>query len=222
MKSCGLTKWGIGILLTLPALLPGQTPAAPNTDPSAAAGASVPVAPAKPRNTTDQWTPLTPAQKAKRRALRLIEPVTLVSSAASAGIDQWRRVPHDWDEGSEGYAIRFASAEGFTAAHNGVALVFDEALHLDPRYRRMPEGSFKARIWNAVSQSILAYKDSGGRTVNVSEIGGNFGAGFIAGTWQPRGYQSAMDSVERGGLGLMFHTAKNVAREFLPDVLHRH
>lgn len=222
MKSCSLGICGVGILLTVPALLPGQSPAAPGADPAAVASAQASSSPAKPQTTTDQWTPLTPAQKVKRRALRLIEPVTLATSAASAGLDQWRRVPRDWDEGSEGYAIRFASAEGFTAAHNAVALAFDETLHLDPRYRRMPEASFKARVWNAVSQSILAYKDSGGRTVNVSEIGGNFAAGFIAGTWQPRGYQSAMNSVERGGLGLLFHTCKNVAREFLPDILHRH
>jgi len=191
-------------------MLVAQTPA----DPSANAAQTTPAA-------TDPYGPLTPAQKATRRALRLIEPVTLASSAASAGIDQWRRVPHNWDEGAKGYAIRFASAEGFTAAHNATALVFDEALHLDPRYRRLPEGGAGARIWNAVSQSFLAYKDSGGRTINISEIGGNFAAGFVAGTWQPPGYRSAYDSVERGTLGLLFHTGKNVVREFLPDILHR-
>lgn len=206
---------GISLILALPVLLVAQSPGEPaqHTAP-AAVGGSVAPAPADP------YTPLTPTQKVKRRALRLIEPVTLASSAASAGIDQWRRVPHNWDEGSEGYAIRFASAEGYTATHNTIALIFDESLHLDSRYRRMPEGSAKARIWNAVSQSFLAYKDSGGRTINVSEIGGNFGAGFIQGTWMPPGYRSANDSLERGALGLLFHTGKNVVREFLPNILH--
>jgi len=205
-----------GIMCTLPALLLAQSPNAttPADPPAATSSAS-----ASP--TTNPWIPLTSEQKLKRRALRLIEPVTLVSSAASAGVDQWRRAPHNWDEGGEGYAIRFASAEGFTAAHNTTALIFDEAFHLDPRYRRLQEGGFRARVWNAVSQSFLAYKDSGGRTINISEIGGNFGAGFIAGTWQPPGYRSANDSLERGALGLLFHTGKNVVREFLPDILHK-
>jgi len=207
---------GLSVILAVPAFLLAQSPAAPaeNTAP-AAVGGSV----ASPA--ADPWTPLTPMQKVNRRALRLIEPVTLASSAASAGIDQWRRVPHNWDEGGEGYAIRFASAEGYTAAHNTIALIFDESLHLDPRYRRLPEGGVKARIWNAVSQSFLAYKDSGGRTINVSELGGTFGAAFIQGTWMPPGYRSANDSVERGAFGLLFHTGKNVVREFLPDILHR-
>ena len=212
--------FAVSLTLTIPALLLAQTPGdptvttppTPTTPPAAIAGPVTPGA--------DSYTPLTPAQKVKRRALRLIEPVTLASSAASAGIDQWRRVPHNWDEGSEGYAIRFASAEGFTAAHNTTALLFDEAFHLDPRYRRLTEGGVKARLWNAVSQSFLAYKDSGGRTINISEIGGNFGAGFIQGTWMPPGYRSASDSVERGALGLLFHTGKNVVREFLPNILH--
>src|ERR1700693_1094425 len=98
---------GLSLTLAVPALLLAQAPADPaeHTAPATVGG---PVAP----GTADPYTPLTPAQKAKRRGLRLIEPVTLASSAASAGMDQWRRVPHSWDEGSEGYAIRFASAEG--------------------------------------------------------------------------------------------------------------
>jgi len=207
---------GIGLSLVLPALLCSQSPSgkSANTAP-AAVGGNIPA------TTADPYAPLTPAQKLKKRALRLIEPVTLASSAATAGIDQWRRVPHNWDEGGEGYAIRFASAEGYTAAHNTIALIFDESLHLDPRFHRMPEGSIKARIWNAVSQSFLAYKDSGGRAFNISEIGGTYGGAFIEGTWMPPGYRNANDSLERGSLGLLFHTGKNVVREFLPDILHK-
>jgi hypothetical protein len=186
-------------------------------DPAVPAPGASPAAP----NAADPYTPLTPEQKIKRRALRLIEPVTLASSAFGAGIDQWRRVPHQWGEGSEAYAQRFASSEGFTAAHNAVALGFDLAFHLDPRYRRMPEGGFKSRLWNAVSQSFIANKDSGGKTVNVSEIFGNFGAGFISNSWQPEGYRDNGDALVRGALGLAFHTGKNVAREFLPDIMHR-
>jgi hypothetical protein len=207
---------GLSLTLAIPALLLAQAPADPaeHTAPAAVGGSTAP-------GTTNLNTPLTPEQKLRRRALRLIEPVTLATSAASAGLDQWRHVPHNWDEGTEGYAIRFASAEGYTAAHNTIALMFDYSFHLDPRYHRLAEGGVKARFWNAVSQSFLAYNDSGGRTINVSEIGGNFGGGFIQGTWMPPGYQSATESLERGALGLLSHTGKNVVREFLPNILHR-
>jgi hypothetical protein len=77
-------------------------------------------------------------------------------------------------------------------------------------------------MWNAVSQTFLANKDSGGRMINVSEIGGNFAAGFISNTWEPKGYNSTGDALVRGALGIAYHTARNVAREFLPDVMHPH
>jgi hypothetical protein len=150
-----------------------------------------------------------------------VEPVTLVSSAFGAGIAQWRDIPPQWGQGAAGYARRFGEAEGYIAAHNTVALGFDLGFHLDPRYHRMPDATFMPRLSNAIMQSFLAYKDSGGRMVNVSEIGGNFAAGLIANTWEPRGYNSWGDGLERGALGLLYHTGKNVAREFLPDLLHR-
>jgi hypothetical protein len=194
--------------------LPADYPVAPIDDTSAdtpSTSASVNAVPA----------PLTVRQKVNRRAWRLIEPVALINSAFGAGIEQWRDVPPQWGQGAEGFAKRFGSAEGYTAAHNGIALGFDVAFHLDPRYRRMPDGTVKQRIWNAVSQTILANKDSGGRMINVSEIAGNFGAGFVTNTWEPHGYNTTGDALVRGALGLAYHTGRNVMREFLPDLLHR-
>ncbi len=166
-------------------------------------------------------TPMTAGQKIRRRELRFIQPVALLGSAVSAGWDQMGDVPHQWGQGAEGFAIRFASAEGNTLAFNTVALGFDLSMHTDPRFRRMEEGSVKARIWNAVSQSFLAYKDSGGRTLNVAELAGNYGAGFITNTWEPAGHNGVGDALVRGTTGLAFHTLKNVGREFLPDLVRR-
>ena len=212
------------VLFTIPTLLyaQGQSTAADETNSGTRGSAADSVS-----HATQAWLPapdldpLTPGEKAKRRAFRLVEPVTLFSSAFGAGIDQWRNGPREWGQGSEAYAIRFASSEGFTAAHNAVALGFDIAFHLDPRYRRMPQGRFGPRLWNAVSQTFIANKDSGGKTINVSEIAGNFGAGFVSNAWQPAGYNATGDALTRGALGLAYHSAKNVLREFLPDLLHR-
>jgi hypothetical protein len=212
----------IGLLFTISAFLYSQEPVSGGDEPylnatTATADSSTDVASISPATVPD---PLTAAQKAKRRTLRLVEPLTLFSSALGSGLDQWRDTPPQWGQGSEGYARRFASAEGFTAAHNGIALMFDLGFHLDPRYRRMPGAAFGARLRNAVGQTFIANKDSGGKMINVSEIAGNFGAGFIANSWYPAGYNSAGDALTRGAFGLAYHTVKNVAREFLPDILH--
>ena len=219
---------GVGALLTIPAFLFAQAPAGDDSRRNVAGGSAnlpassavTPTAVAAAPGAVIE--PLTPGEKVKTRGLRIVEPVTLLSSGFGAAIEQWRDVPHEWGQGAEGYGYRFASAEGFVGAHEAIALGFDLALHTDPRYRRMPEGKFKARLWSSVSQSFLANKDSGGRMINVGEIASDFGAGFVANTWNPRGYDTTGDALVRGALGLAYHTAKNVAREFLPDILHPH
>jgi hypothetical protein len=215
------------VLLAVPNLLFAQDPIAGGAEShfnATEAAANTHADPADPPTapTAAALAPLTARQKAVRRMRRMVEPDDLIFSAAGAGIDQWRNMPKEWGQGSEGYAERFASAEGYIAAHNAVALGFDVAFHLDPRYRRMPEAGFGARLWNAVSQTFIANKDSGGRMINVSELAGNFGAGFISNTWQPEPYSSTGDALTRGALGLAYHTAKNVAREFWPDLVHPH
>jgi hypothetical protein len=166
------------------------------------------------------YHPLTPLQKAERRALNLIEPETLATSSFSAGIGQLRDKPPQWGEGAEGFGRRVAAAEGYIAVHNSIAFGLDVAFHLDPRYRRMPQAGFMPRLRNAVTQTFVANKDSGGRMINVSEIGGNFGAGMIANAWEPAGYNSVANGLERGVIGIGYDVLRNVAREFMPDVLH--
>jgi hypothetical protein len=84
-----MTKlWSLCVLITLPGRLAAQSPDPAKT---VSATASAP--------SSAMYTPLTPGQKVRRRALRLIEPVTLVSSAFGAGIEQWRNVPEAWGQG---------------------------------------------------------------------------------------------------------------------------
>lgn len=215
----------LAVLFAVPALLLAQEATRPGDETQKNAIGATETAPGDSALASNSPAgapaPLTDEQKVVRRLLRLAEPVEWVSSAAGAAIEQWRNMPPAWRQGSEGYGRRFGSAEGFIVAHNAVALGSDVIFHLDPRYRRMPEARFKSRLWNAVSQTFIANKDSGGKTLNVSELVGNFGAGFIANTWEPARFDSTGDALTRGALGLAYHTAKNVAREFLPGLLHR-
>ncbi len=199
----------LAIVIAIPGALPAQSVGGNSTEPAAIAGQA------------EDTSPMTLTAKVKYQTLSLVKPVSLVTTAFSAGISQWRDVPHAWGQGSESYAERFASAEGFAAAHNTVALGFDLALHLDPRYHRQPEATGRARLWNAISQTFIARKDSGGSMINVPEIAGSFGAGFISNTWQPANYNTAQDAVTRGLFSLAFHTVRNVAHEFMPDVMQR-
>jgi hypothetical protein len=211
---------GLAALSVIPVILLAQQSNTTTTDSAASSRPSASATVSSPTAAT--YAPLTPAQKAKYRARRLVEPLAFVSAGFAAGVDQLTNTPKEWGQGSQGYAIRFASAYGDSAVHDAIGLGFDIAFHLDSRYHRMPESGFKARLWNAVSQTLITNKDAGGKTVNISTIAGSFGAGFVANTWEPESHSSTGDALTRGATGLAFHSLKNVVREFMPDVLHRH
>jgi len=165
--------------------------------------------------------PLSAREKLEFRMRRMVSPMAQLGVLTGSAINQWRDEPAEWGQGWDGYGTRVASGEGVAVSYNAIVAVSAIALHLDPRYRRMPHATVKTRIWNAISQEFLAYRDSGGRTINVSTLAGSYGAGFIANTWEPADHSKASDAFIRGTLSVASHTGGNVAREFLPDLLHR-
>lgn len=163
--------------------------------------------------------PLTAKEKLEARIRHMASPMTQLGVLAGSAINQWRDEPAERGQGWDAYGTRISSAEGIVVGYNSIAAISDITLHLDPRYRRMPDGTVKARIWNAISQEFLAYRDSGRRMINVSTLAGSYGSGFIADAWEPYDHSKASDAIVRGSLSVAAHAGGNVAREFLPDLL---
>lgn len=163
-------------------------------------------------------TPLSPSEKAAIRVERMVNPVTMLYSLAGAGIGQWRDEPPEWGQGAGGVGRRFAASQGWKMTQNSLALGFDTALGLDPRFHHSQETRIWPRLRGAVLQTVVAYKDSGGRTFNFSEVGSSYGASFIANSWFPAHSNGVGDAVERGTIGLGLNTASNVVKEFWPDI----
>jgi hypothetical protein len=205
-----------GVLFATPALMYSQleTPE-PGGNPATAAVPPVWL-PASP----PPLPPLTTGKKIERRALGVVAPLTLFTSAFGAGFGQLRNQPPEWGQGAAGFGRRFANAEGYTATHNAVALASDLTFHIDPRYRRMPQARFLPRLRNALTETFVGYTDSGERIFNISEVAGSLGTGMIANAWEPRESSGIRNGIRRGSMGLVYHTLKNIAVEFLPDVLH--
>ena len=163
-------------------------------------------------------TPLSTSEKAVIRFERMIDPLTLLYSAAGAGIGQWRDEPPEWRQGAAGFGRRFAASEGWKVTQNSISLGFDKAFGLDPRFHRSNETRIWPRLRGAVMQTLVAYKDSGGRSFNYSEVCGSYGASLISNSWFPSHSNGVGDALERGTIGLSLNTASNVAKEFWPDI----
>ena len=163
-------------------------------------------------------TPLSASEKATVRLKRIVDPLSIVYSVAAAGIGQWRDEPPEWQQGAGGVGRRFAASQGWKATQNTLALGFDTAFGLDPRFHRSRETQFWPRLRGALLQTVVAYTDSGGRTFNFSELGSSYGASFLANAWFPAHSNGAGDALERGTIGLGLNTASNVVKEFWPDI----
>jgi hypothetical protein len=163
-------------------------------------------------------TPLSASDKAAIRLKRMVDPLSLVYSVAGAGIGQWRDEPPAWQQGAGGVGRRFAASAGWKATQNSLALGFDTAFGLDPRFHPSHETALWLRLRGALSQTVVAYTDSGGRAFNFSEVGSSYGASFLSNSWFPAHYNGAGDALQRGTIGLGLNTASNVMKEFWPDI----
>jgi hypothetical protein len=96
-----------------------------------------------------------------------------------------------------------AYADSFSGSMFGGA-VFPALLHQDPRYFRKGAGSFRSRLFYAISRTVKAKNDDGRWAPNYSNVLGNLAAGGLANVYYP--------STDRG-LGLTFQRALVVTAE---------
>ena len=128
-------------------------------------------------------------------------------------------------QGMAGYAKRYASAYGDQMIGNMMTEgIFPSLLHQDPRYFRVGSGTKKSRLAAALTQIFITRTDSGGRTFNVSEWGGNAASVAISNAWYPD-TRNVSDNVQKLLIQCATDAFSNVLKEFWPDVkryLQRH
>ena len=140
------------------------------------------------------------------------------TAAAFAGLYQIENQNPSFGQGVKGYALRFATAYGDQTIGNMMteALV-PIATHEDPRYFRRGEGSILGRAGYALKQIVITRTDSGGRTFNLSEWGGNAAAVALSNAYYP---DTRTASANAGRLFIACGTDafSNILKEFWPDV----
>jgi len=104
----------------------------------------------------------------------------------TAGIDQARDSPPQWQEGWAGYGERFASREGQFITANSLAALGNAALRYEPRYDQCRCSGFWPRTRHAVVRNFLTYdRSEEQRRLQWALFGGAFGGGLISTAWKP-------------------------------------
>ena len=167
---------------------------------------------------TYDWNapPMLAKQKLKLGIRAVIDPVSFLTVAGVAGIQQYRNTFPSYGGGIEGYGKRYGAA---LANHvSGTMLghaVYPAIFHQDPRYFYKGKGSIGSRALYAISAAVIARGDDGQWEPNYSRVLGHFSAAAISNLYYPAS-DRGVSLVLINGLAATGATAGgNLIREFL-------
>ncbi len=144
-----------------------------------------------------------------------VGPFSLARSAVSAGINQWRDNPEEWEQGASGYGKRYASSFGQNAIQQTVTYGLDSALGLDTGFQRSKRKGFFPRLTDALVENLISRTRTGKRVISVPRFAGAYTSGIISHeTWYPERY-SYKDGLRSGTRSLVGGFALNLVREFI-------
>ena len=149
----------------------------------------------------------------------LTTPSAYMKRMFTAGFDQVRGVPYQWDDGWTGYAERFGSREGQFIASNSLAALGNAALKYEPRYDRCRCSGFWPRTRHAIVRNFVTYNESEVELrPQLPLYAGAFGGGLISTAWKPKPRNPFVEggraAAEQGGYGI----ALNFFIEFADEI----
>jgi len=169
-------------------------------------------------DTNTQLPPLSVKQKFWLATQDSTDYSSFIYTGMVAGIAMANKSEPSFGQGAGGYGIYYAHAyaDGFIENFMVEAIV-PTLTKQDPRYYTLGHGGFFKRSGYAVSRLFITRRDSGGPTLNFSEIVGAGASAGISNAYYPPGntwvktYQRWGSQVLQDGLG-------NLLKEFWPDI----
>ena len=140
---------------------------------------------------------------------------SLLGIGVSAGINQWRDKPEEWEQGASGYGKRYASSFGRNLIQQTVVYGLDSAMGLDTRFRKSARKGFFPRMKDALAENITSRNRAGKRVFSVPRVSGVYASGIISHeAWYPARY-NYKDGLRSGTQTLLTGFGLNLVREFV-------
>jgi hypothetical protein len=138
---------------------------------------------------------------------------------ALAGIDMASRAQPSFGQGAEGFGKYYwhVFVDGAIENYMTEAIV-PAATKEDPRYYTLGKGGLAKRTGYAVSRLFITRTNSGGSTVNLSEIVGAGAAAGIGNAYYPAESNPWVKTYQRWGTQIGLDGIFNMLKEFWPDV----
>jgi len=167
--------------------------------------------------------PLTAAQKFQLGWKTIIDPVVLLGSGITAGIEQARNSYPEFGQGMEGYGKRLGA--GYADRVSGVFIghvVTQSVFHQDPRYFYKGTGSFGSRFLYAIATAFVCKGDNGRWQPDYSDVIGGLAAGEISTLYYPASSRPGLRLFHNVLLGFGGRASGHLLHEFVYRKLTTH
>lgn len=200
-----LLVWSLAFLSLAWAQNPGSSAPAGNSN--AATGPGSP-----------QWRRLSVKEKLRYDARHFFDVDNLIFAGMGAGLDQLRERPGQWGDGYGAFGERYGSHFGQYLVQRSVMAPVQAIDHEDTRFFRSKRTGYKARLGNALLQTVWRHSDSGGMMPAYSEFLGDYSAAAVSRVWWPDRYHTVSAVLIAGTDTVLIDAGINVVHEFAPDV----
>lgn len=130
--------------------------------------------------------PLTAAQKLRLGWKTIVDPVSILGTGISAGIQQARDNYPEFGQGAEGYAKRFGAQYANRVSRVIVGhVVMQSIFHQDPRYFYKGAGSIRSRALYAIGTAFVVKGDNGHWQFDYSDVSGGMASHELSTLYYP-------------------------------------
>jgi hypothetical protein len=200
-----------------------SNPSAPSDQSDQSKNGSPPslMTPLKPQTQEAPYHPITARQSLRWFITNTADPPHLVGgifvSAFGTGLNRPNEYGAHWGGFADRYGMRMTGIVTGNAIEASVGLLLRE----DPRYFRVPDLPFKARLANVVRLTFTARRHDGSFGPAYARYVATGGNNFLSNTWRVQSEANTHDALLRTAEGFVGRMADNAFEEFWPDVKKR-
>jgi hypothetical protein len=144
---------------------------------------------------------------------------SFVSAGLYAGMSQANKSYPEFGHGAKGYGRYYWHAISDQAVGNYMTeAILPVVTHEDPRYYTLGHGGFLKRSRYALTRLLITRTDSGGSTLNFSEIIGNGAGAAISTAFYPSRERTWNKTGQKWVAQIGLDGAFNILKEFWPDI----
>lgn len=150
------------------------------------------------------------------------DPVSVLAAGFNAGLDQASNKDPSFGQGGLGYTKRFgANFASQTASRFFGDFLYPTVFSEDPRYYRMANGSTRARLFHAISHTVVAHRDNGRLMFNFTEWLAVGSSVALNGLYHPGNQPGVGAAARTGAFVILQDMGFDVLREFWPEVARK-